>query len=58
MRAARADDGRDGNSGNSGWGGSCGNGGVAPDSLTRQLPTTPKGDKPEKDGRRCEPHAR
>ena len=31
---------------------------IAPDSLTRQLPTTPKGDKPEKDGRRCEPHGR
>ena len=26
---------------------------IAPDSLTRQLPTTPKGDKLEKDGGRC-----
>ena len=25
-----------------------GRGGIAPDSLTRQLPTIPKGDKPEK----------
>ncbi len=27
-----------------------GRGGIAPNSLTRQLPTIPKGDKPEKGG--------